>query len=312
MKGMMWCAIVSSTLVLTLSCRPELQEARFSSFPQSKLDAVNFLIGDLSFVAKYGTLPDKEVDEKLRISVHLEFVENLLREKASGHLSPLQRKARWQNIDRLQEYRRNGIFPRNYDYPSRRKPCFIDKYGRICAVGHLIEKTVNRKFAEEHNARFQYQTIFEMQSVELEGWISQSGLSRDELAMIQPTYGFEEENGKDKISKEVEAVGLALTGSSVLINSIYIGQQKKHLLAGSLGLLLGTTSLATGLSDKSNYSVPDIALGTAAIVTGILNLSLGRKENKSSNHREPMPQKAQIGLGMIPVENRFGVGLSMR
>lgn len=285
------------------------QNTRKSTIQSSKFDAVNALIGDLSFVEKYGTFPDQEVNEELRISTHLEYVENLLRQKGVKHLSSTQRKARLRNIELLREYRMNGIFPKNYDYPYQRKPCFIDKYERICAVGYLIEKTAGRKIAETVNAKFQYRAIFEMESADLETWIYQSGMSKNELAMIQPNYEFREED--DKISKELEVLGIGLAGSSAILNGIYISKKKRHLLAGSLGVLLGATSLLTGLSDKSNYSFPDKFLGVSSMVSGMLNLSIGIEKDKNLKHQTSMFQKPEVTFGIIPLKKRFGLGLRM-
>ena len=287
------------------------QNTKKSNIQSSKFDAVNILIGDLSFVEKYGTLPDQGVNEKLRIITHLEYVENQLRQKDVKHLSSTQRKARLRNIKLLHEYRMNGIFPKNYDYSKQRKPCFIDKYERICAVGYLIEKTAGRKVAEAVNAKFQYRTIFEMKSAELETWSYQSGISKNELAMIQPAYECNEEDGKNSISKELEVFGIGLAGSSAILNGIYISKKKRHFLAGTFGVLLGATSLFTGFSDKSNYSFPDKLLGVSSMLSGILNLSLGKENDKNLKRQTSLFQKPEIAFGIIPLEKRFGLGLRM-
>ena len=287
------------------------QNTKKSNIQSSKFDAVNVLIGDLSFVEKYGTFPDHGVNENLRISTHLEYVENQLRQKGVKRLSSTQRKARLRNIELLQEYRLNGIFPKNYDYPNQRKPCFIDKYERICAIGYLIEKTAGRKVAEAVNAKFQYRTIFEMKSADLETWIYQSGISKNELAMIQPVYEFREEDGKNSISKELEVLGIGLAGSSAVLNGIYVSKKKRHFLAGILGVLLGATSLFTGFSDKANYSFPDKLLGVSSVVSGILNLSLGNEKDKNLKHQTSMFQKPEVAFGIIALEKRFGLGLRM-
>lgn len=154
-----------------------------------KKQTINPIIGDISFTSKYGCLPDQMTDENLRISTHFEYVENLLCQKDVSGLSPELRANREHLISLLQDYRRAGKFPRNYDYFGGRKPCFIDKDNTICAVGYLVEQTVNRQTAEYINSKFKYDEVLNMQDDLLDEWISKSGLTKEEVAMIQPSYG---------------------------------------------------------------------------------------------------------------------------
>jgi len=150
---------------------------------------VNPVIGDAGFIAAFGRAPDVRDDEDLRIAAHLSYVEILLRQRPTDDLSPQLRAERERNIQRLHDYRMRGVFPRNRKYAERR-PCFIDDDGRICAVGFLVEQSAGRDVAEGINGRFQYARIDQMRSKILDRWIERSGLTRREVAMIQPTYNF--------------------------------------------------------------------------------------------------------------------------
>ncbi len=44
------------------------------SFAQTNLSVVNAIIGDVSFVERFGQMPRKDVDEKLRIETHLNYM----------------------------------------------------------------------------------------------------------------------------------------------------------------------------------------------------------------------------------------------
>ena len=154
-----------------------------------KKHTINPVIGDISFTSKFGIMPSDITDENLRISTHFEYVLDLLRQKDVSNLSPEQMASRAQLIELLDEYRCAGKFPRNYDYVGERKPCFIDKDNTICAVGYLVEQTVNRQTAEYINSKFKYEEVLGMHDDVLDKWISTSGLSKEEVAMIQPTYG---------------------------------------------------------------------------------------------------------------------------
>jgi hypothetical protein len=152
------------------------------------LQPINSILGDQSFMAKYGRLPDNSTPDDMRIAAHLEYVEGLLRTNAPGNLSEAQIAKRNEVIELLHEYRLAGLFPINYDMPFR-APCFIDRDNTICAVGYLVEQTAGREIAEQINSEFQYARVFDMHSDVVADWATKSGLTLTECAMIQPEYG---------------------------------------------------------------------------------------------------------------------------
>ncbi len=158
---------------------------------QEYVAPVNPLIGDISFLEKFGRMPDATTDEDLRISTHFEYVEAYLRSKEVPNLSPQQRCNREKALDDLHAYRIAGIYPRNHDYPGQRRPCFIDQDNRICGVGYLVEQSVGRSVAEEINRNHQYDRLLAMNDALVDAWIAKSGLTKAECAMIQPTYEFQ-------------------------------------------------------------------------------------------------------------------------
>lgn len=161
-----------------------------AAIPCQAAEPINAVIGDASFAHAFGDArPAAFADETLRITTHLAYVETLLRQRDTSALSPAQQQARAANLDRLRAYREAGVFPRNHDFPDRRRPCFIDRDGRICAVGYLVEQSAGRALAEAINARFQYALLAEMDDEALRAWAARSGLSLLELATIQPGYG---------------------------------------------------------------------------------------------------------------------------
>ncbi len=151
---------------------------------------INPVIGDISFVAKYGEPPTADCNEKDRIKTHLAYVEAQLRTADVSALTVEQQAKRNTILDHLQDYWKREQFPLNTAYPNERKPCFIDEYGTICAVGYLIEQTAGHAAAEAINDRYQYATIAEMTDKlpEIEQWANENGLTLNECAMIQPTY----------------------------------------------------------------------------------------------------------------------------
>lgn len=152
---------------------------------------VNALAGDRSFILKFGFKPTEKTNEKLRIQTHLSFVEKLLRKRDVSSLSAELQHNRKQLLDLLHTYWTAGVFPSNFDFPNTRKPCFIDRENRICAVGYLVEQTAGIEAANYINQHFPYDNLLDMKDPLLENWISGSGLTKTECALIQPTYEFE-------------------------------------------------------------------------------------------------------------------------
>lgn len=177
--------LLRSCLVLLFFCALAVSEAL--TMPTNTINAV---LGDVSFVKKFGTAPTPVSGEALRIRTHLEYVETLLRAEDVSHLSPTLRERRAALLDKLHEYRLISAFPTNLDFPQERRPCFIDAAGNICAVGFLIEQTAGRTLAERINAAHRYDVLPDMHVPELTAWVETSGLTARECAMIQPGYDY--------------------------------------------------------------------------------------------------------------------------
>jgi len=159
------------------------------SFPHLFDDAVNAVLGDESYVKTFGALPDETASEQVRIESHLAYVEDLLRTQGVDGLTSQAREQRLILLDHLRVYREMGVFPQRQDAFPKRRPCFIDDAGNICAVGYLIEQTAGRELAERMNEKYQYAYLWDMQDDDLGEWVNSSGFSLKELAMIQPAYG---------------------------------------------------------------------------------------------------------------------------
>lgn len=258
-------------------------------WPLHALAGVNAIIGDDSYIARFGTRPGAGVDEDLRLRVHLEYVEKLLRAADTSALSGEQRASRARMLDLLHAYHVRGVFPRNESF-SERRPHFIDANGRICAVGYLIEQTAGRAAAEAINAKFEWAYLLDMDDPALAEWARASGLSAIELAMIQPSYepppdlvklgaaGFSRQRILESLDRNTEIqecadrVGLAASIDHVSVtvtqrdlqlsiaiekvgNAAFEGCVREHLRVNSWGLGKGKTM-------KVQHTVP-VRGGTA-------------------------------------------------
>lgn len=285
----------------------------FSSnkIPTKRTQTINPLIGDISFIEKFGYQPNTNTNNELRIQTHLEYVENLLRDKDVSSLSPELQKSRKLMLDLLHAYWTTGIFPKNYDYAVQRKPCFIDKDGTICAVGYLIEQTAGRDVAEQINEKFKYNELLTMQDEIVDNWIAQSGLTKEECATIQPNYG----NpiyyySSNYISPEYGISSSIFSGVNITlsaINAMQIGMGSDNKIVPVIGLISGTCQVAFGTlmlpqdfgigstnESQKALSMVNIGLGTATMMLGAWNLI----DNK--NQEEKL---SSWNLYSVPLEN---------
>lgn len=285
--------------------------------------SVNAVLGDSSYVEKFGKHPSKNVPEKVRLQTHLQYVEQQLRNKDLSSLSNEQKKNRTKLLDILNEYWKAGIFPKNFDYVDQRIPCFIDKEGNICAVGYLIERTAGREVAENINNKFQYEYLLQIDDQTVDEWIESSGLTKEECAMIQPTYGPITYKVDNSIPKEYGVTSAIMSGANLslmTLNSIQIAKGNNSHLLSVLGLLSGGLQVINGVNNypsdysgfnnvfieyhaQRNLSLVNIGIGTSAVILSAWNFI--------SNQKMEENQSTSWNLYSFPTkENTTGVGLS--
>lgn len=149
--------------------------------------SVNAVIRDSSWYFTNGDWPNETDSEQERISTHLSHVHAILSNRPGEPHS--QRSFL---LKALGDYIQAGEFPRYFNHPSKRRPCFIDDAGTLCAVGHLIAVSAGQAEAERINKILRFEYLQNMKDSALFEWQKQSGFSLKELAMIQPAYDFDE------------------------------------------------------------------------------------------------------------------------
>lgn len=228
-------------------------------------------------------------------------------------------------LDLLHTYWKAGIFPKNYDHPNQRMPCFIDKEGNICAVGYLIEQTAGRQAAETINTKYQYAYVSAMKDQTVDSWVLQSGLTKEECAMIQPTYGPQPQPGSLNINNITPAYGVssAIMGGVNLslnaINGIQLAKGTNHKSAAIIGLVTGTGQIIHGAlnfpktqstwngpvvnASQRNLSMINIGLGTSTLLLSGWNLITQRK---------PKDKAVCLNMYSFPTpENNMGIGFNL-
>lgn len=283
--------MLSSVFIVLSGCTNDKQTS--NKYDRTKV--INELIGDESYASAFGRLPDNTAPEDLRIKTHLAYVEQLLRAKPTHHLTATEQANRNKILDHLHEYMLAGDFPKNYDIAGERRPCFLDKDGNICAVGYLVEQTESLALACKINSEYKYDWVSDMDMPELNDWVAQSGLTKEECMLIQPSYnykipGYDYEYPLVKHDEIGIPISTLLMLNSIALTSINIHQSyrgRSSNLAPILGLSIGGTSTAFGIlcaiDDRGSSHAGDIlpilniATGTACLIGTSVNMLWGDK-----------------------------------
>ena len=131
-----------------------------------------------------------ERNEQQLVQHHLEEVEKLLRSRDTKNLTSTQKENRHKILGILHGYRVAGNFPKNTNHQNR-QPYFIDEFNTFCAVGYLMKQTGDEAMARDISKNQNYYYLADISHPRLMEWVSTTGLSLTELALIQPTYGGE-------------------------------------------------------------------------------------------------------------------------
>ncbi len=235
--------------------------------------------------------------EHARIRTHLCSVEERLHARNVQSLAPELRSARARHLDHLHIYWLRGEFPRNYDHPDQRIPCFIDRDGHVCAVASLMIASGYAAAAHEIAATTNNAFIVDIRSAALDAWVAQSGLDKTELALIQPAY---DPPLLVTLNRAILVLLVAVVSpvaiAAAVTNIVNTIRRRSGVLSGVVGIGAGGALLylAGGLTHGlltwialQHFSIEDLlryfhfasAIGTqpyilASLVLGILSLAV--------------------------------------
>jgi len=131
---------------------------------------------------------DDALAERRLVQLHLQSVIRLLKTRSITGLSANQLQARANNIALLAGYAEAGSFPRNITHRGR-IPVFVDDRNVPCAVGYLMLLAGYTDFVGETRTNVNNIYIRQIKSDVFTKFHAESGLTLDELALIQPGYG---------------------------------------------------------------------------------------------------------------------------
>lgn len=147
---------------------------------------INAIIGDISYVKKFGHLPSPGTDMSVRIRTHLAYAEMILRNEEVSYGNKTARLKRERLLDDLHTYWVAGEFPINYGHNKGHDFCNAIVDGKFCAIGYLYERSLERELTRINK---HITPIGRKQPDKtLNTWIRESGLTKEEAALIQPTY----------------------------------------------------------------------------------------------------------------------------
>jgi hypothetical protein len=227
--------------------------------------------------SRLGTLLLKLDDWRVR--QHFKRVEGILRARDVSHLPPTLQQAREHYLDRLYAYAVRGVFPRNYERPGY-APCFIDREGRECAVAHLLMFSGHVEVAKNIAAVANYAYVPQMTFPELDDWAAQAGLSREELALIQPGYYLPLTGWYLSVAIAAWAAGLV----TILINAVQIARRRKGIIAPVMGFIVASFLLLMMLSCLNDWAAA---------------LEMGRKTPDHMAFDFALRDAGPLGLGVL-------------
>jgi antitoxin component YwqK of YwqJK toxin-antitoxin module len=138
--------------------------------------------------------------DKEYISAHLSTVLPVLYSNPTGGLTNAQLRSRMQLLQLLDNYRLAGRFPVNNSV-HQRIPVFIDGHFTHCAVAYLLQQTGHENLALRIAADDNYAWVKDIKTDGLLQWQQASGLTLEELKLIQGAYDFYNPRGYELPNK---------------------------------------------------------------------------------------------------------------
>jgi len=281
----------------------------------------------LSAAARYGPRPadSRELHrraEAVRLRAHFDSVDQELRARDISRLSAEQRAMRASLISWLRDYRNAGTFPENDRFTDRAMPFFRDSRGTLCAMAYLVDRSgrtdIVDQIAKTRNNAFIRELTDDRALV---AWLDTSGLSVDEAARIQPTYGSYPVFVADqkRVSANYALLSMALGGSS--LGSLGFNLFTPSRTSGGVGLAAGVATIIAGAAHldetggNKRIAVANTALGSLAAISALHALFVARTGHQGATREESKGQLvsyATISPDLMIVGSVPTIGVRLR
>ena len=261
--------------------------------------------------------------EQTRLRAHFDSVDNELKAASVSKLTGQQRAMRAKLISWLRDYRNAGAFPENDRFADRAMPFFRDSHGTLCAMAYLVDRSgrgdIVDRIAKTRNNAFIHELV---DDPELVSWIAASGLSVDEAARIQPTYGpppvIVVANG-DRVAPNYALLSMGLGGVS--LGSTGLNLFAPSRLSNAFGFIAGAGAIAAGASrikdggGTRRLAIANATIGSISVVTAIAS-SYWRAHRsaaaKSSVEKSRPAAVVSPEVLVLGPKQQFGLGLHAR
>jgi len=214
--------------------------------------------------------------EVTRLERHFDSVDVELRSRDVSRMTVSQKTNRAKLVSWLRDYRAADVFPQN-DRFMEPTPFFRDKDGVLCAMAYLIDRSGRSDIVDKVAATRNNAYIRELiDDPALVSWLNDWGLSAEEAARIQPSYG----GGIPDDPPEDDAVDRDFALASVALGAASVGTTtwnvlKPSYLSGFLGVIAGTASIITGANYLDDDEYGDGSKPVASVVIGLGAVSVG-------------------------------------
>jgi hypothetical protein len=283
----------------------------------------------LSAAARYSTRPadSRQLHRRAeagRLRAHFDSVDRELRTRDVSRLSAEQRAMRAKLISWLRDYRNAGTFPENDRFADRAVPFFRDLRGTLCAMAYLVDRSGRTDIVDDIAKTRNNAFIRELTDDRaLVAWLETSGLSVDEAARIQPTYGPYPVFVTDqkRVSANYALLSMGLGGTS--LGSLGFNVLTPSRTSGGVGLTAGLATIIAGVAHldetggNKRVALANTALGSLSAIAAVRALFVARAGHQraaSEKSKARLVSDATISPDLMVVGNvpRMGVRLRAR
>ncbi len=175
------------------------------------------------------------------VRVHLAFAWL----KLSLKLKTLTSKRRRQALRWLRLYWMRGVYPKNI-HSVETTPVFRDEFGNLCAVANLVWHDGASKTVDKISLANNGINLTAEHNTELAAWAAGNGLTYDEVAFIQPAYGYQTAEPSINIVEFI-IMALLLLPLYIAVIGTYLVVGKRLLERGSRARRFVNTSAVIGI-----------------------------------------------------------------
>ena len=241
-------------------------------------------------------------DAQRHVVQHLNGALDILSQRDLSTLSAAQLRNRAAAIETLIRYRDARAFPENRDFANEYVPYFVDqRTGALCAVGHLMNATGHADLVKRIAASDNHVRVMDLAGdAEVVAWLDTYGLTLEEAARIQPSYGGPgspspwppgEPYSPPPTLLPVDATKGLTIASGVLSALTFMPPSPRYVrMTRLLGFAASVGALVGGTDSNLRNQDPDLAaqstlLGSVGVGVSLLSWHLARNAPTQSQSR---------------------------